>query len=548
VNERWSNLDSPSYSVAMTSDLARTLRNHLTRGDGQEDLCFVLWRPSTGADRHSALAFDVVVPEAGERHVHGNASFEGRYLLRAAGIASDSRCGLALIHSHPGGRGWQRMSDDDTAAERSNAAQVRAITGLPFLGLTLATGDNGISARFWERMGPRNYQPTWCDSVRVVGEQLIVTFNDDLRPPPAHRPAQIRTVAAWGPDAHRELTRLRVGIVGAGSVGAMVAESLSRSGLADIVLIDFDSVKEHNLDRLLHATVDDAVLMRPKVAVLADALRRSSTAATPRTRAFEHSIVEPAGFHRALDCDVLFSCVDRPWARAALNLIAYAHLIPVVDGGIAVRSHAGHIRGAEWRAHVAAPGRRCLECLQQYDPGVVQTERNGLLDDPGYILGLPADHPLRRNENVFAFSAACAAAMVLQMLTMVLAPAGVADVGAQLFHFATGTIDHERDGCEATCIYSPGQVALGDTSMLVVTGAHELAERERAARARDSVSRSDHHGATHRVLGTLAELWRSILSLKRRLPLSRRSAGVANTFTTHGQADGSVHEKGPNDE
>jgi molybdopterin-synthase adenylyltransferase len=483
VTDRWSELTAPSRSVAMTSEVARVLGAHLDREDGQEDICFLLWRPSTGHDRLSALVYDVVLPDPGERHVHGNASFEGRYLLRAAGLAADAGSGIALIHSHPGGTGWQQLSNDDRIAEESHAAQARTITGLPLLGLTLGTGDHGMSARLWKRVRARDYQPMWCESVRVVGEQMKVTFNDQLRPSYAHRPSQVRTVAAWGESAHQNLTRLRIGVVGAGSVGALVAESLARTGIVDILLIDFDTVKEHNLDRLLHATASDARQYRSKVSVLAGALQVSSTAIEPHIDALEFSIVEPEGYHRALDCDVLFSCVDRPWARAVLNLIAFAHLIPVIDGGIAVRSYAAGIRGAEWRAHVAAPGRCCLECLGQYDPGLVQAERNGFLDDPTYISGLPSDHLLRRNENVFAFSAACASAMVLQMLSMTLAPAGIADVGAQLFHFSTGQIDLDLRSCLPTCLDSPGQIAQGDRSQLLVTGEHALARSERAVRA-----------------------------------------------------------------
>ncbi len=142
----------------------------------------------------------------------------------------------------------------------------------------------------------------------------------------------------------------------------------------------------------------------------------------------------------------------------------------------------GTLTGDEWRAHLAAPGRACLECLGQYDPALVPVERAGLLDDASYLAGLDEDHPVRRNENVFPFSAAAAASETLQLLSAVIAPGGVGDVGAHLYHFATGTLDRRTDGCRPGCPYSGALLGLGDTHPFDITGEHSAADAARAAR------------------------------------------------------------------
>lgn len=454
------------------------------RPDRQEDVSFALYRLSSGSSRKTALVRELVLPGPDDRVVHGNAAFTGDYFLRAASAAADADAGLVLLHSHPTGRGWQGMSPDDIAAEHGHAAQALALTELPLVGMTLGTEEMSWSARTWELAKDGAYQRHDCQSVRVVGDQLCVRFNPALSPEPAATDAQHRTVSAWGPETQSVLARLRIGVVGAGSVGSIVAETLARTGVQHIVLIDFDSVETLNLDRLLHATKRDVRLARSKVETLRRGLLQSATARQPRVDAVELSVVEPDGYLAALDCDVLFSCVDRPWGRSALNFIAYAHLIPVIDGGIRVRSNGRQLLGADWKAHTAAPGRPCLECLQQYDPGLVSAERDGYLDDPRYIEGVPAGHPLKSNENVFAFSAHAAAMETIQMLSMVVAPSGIADIGTHSYHFVPGEPAYEFTSCSDNCLYSNDLLAVGSTSGITVTGHHQVAEAERTERAR----------------------------------------------------------------
>jgi hypothetical protein len=455
-------------SAAMTEPVNRAARDHLLRIDGQEDLCFALWRSSRGQNRTTALIERLILPSEGERNVHGNVSFEPAFFERALAEAATAGAGLALMHSHPLGYGWQRMSRDDTVAEQSHAGAVFGATGKPFVGLTLAA-DETWSARFWERTAPRTYPANWCATVRVIGDRLSVTYMDGLAPPPPPTAEQGRTVSAWGEGSQAALVRLRAGIVGAGSVGGLIAEALARTGFEDIVLIDYDRVEQRNLDRLNYATRAD--IGRLKIEVLADHLRARATAESFDVRPVPAAVYEEEAYRAALDCDVLFSCVDRPWGRHVLNLIAYAHLIPVIDGGIRVRTNRfGRLAAADWRAHIATAGRSCLQCLGQYDPGYVQMEREGHLDDPTYIEGLPRGHPLKARENVFAFSMSCAGLQMLQMLALTLAPLDQSNPGAQLYHFVGGYMEEPFFGsCHPECPFQ-SLIAFGDTCGIIVTG------------------------------------------------------------------------------
>ena len=402
---------------------------------------------------------DVITPFNEDRLLHGGASFLPDYVGRVIDAALKKEAGIAFLHSHftPG---WQPMSKDDVVAERRLAPVILGATGLPLIGLTMGT-DGALSARFWSRVGPKKFKREWCGTARYIGDDFQVIFMDQIAPKPAFKEELKRTYSAWGEEKQNLLARLHCGIVGAGSVGAIIAEALARMGVETISLIDFDRIEKHNLDRLLYATVEDIGYL--KVDVAARILVKHATSGKIDIRPYPHAVTHEEGLTAALDCDILFSCVDRPWPRQVLNMLAYAHQIPVVDGGVHVSlTPSKKLRSADWRAHVALPGRPCLECLGQFDPAHVAMERQGLLDDPTYIEGLPADHLMRQNENVFAFAMNAAGLMMLQFLSLVVKPAGISNNGAQLYHFVTGTIDNDSlDSCKSTCLFKE-HIGYGD--------------------------------------------------------------------------------------
>ena len=171
-------------SVAMTVATEEALVRQLVRDDGQEDICLATYRPSTGLTRFSALIRAVVPPEPGDRLVHGNATVTADYILRAAEIAQQDECGLVLLHSHPGASQWQSMSGPDRDCEASYANLVRETTGLPLVGMTLATRNRTWSARHWDIGVGRAVNGTHSTNVRVISNKLAVSWNDAIQPPP----------------------------------------------------------------------------------------------------------------------------------------------------------------------------------------------------------------------------------------------------------------------------------------------------------------------------------------------------------------------------
>ena len=436
-------------SVAMTIRLDSVLASHVHKPGLQEDLTFAYWKPSTGRNRFTAIITDVVLPKEEERILHGNASFSSSYLRRVL-AATPQGSGVAFIHGHFG-RGWQSMSCDDIVAERDRIAGPAAgNTGLPLVGLTRGA-DGAWSGRFWLRYSPRTYKEHPARTVRVVGPELSITYHPAASSVIPNR-RQVATLSVWGASAQEKLVRARVGIVGLGSVGSLVAEALTRIGMTNLTYIDFDKIKERNLDRTSGATVAD--IGRLKVHVAADTTTRSSTADELNLLPVPHSILSSEGLADALDCDVLMCCVDKPWPRHLMNVIAYSHLIPVIDGGIfsSVKSDGTPLHVA-WSIHTIGPGHACLVCLEALLRSDVGLDRDGLLDDPDYIAGLSEEEKARyAGRNVFPFSMSVAAHEVLQLAGLLTGFPRVGGAGPQRYDCYPGIMQVDRNAkCDENC-------------------------------------------------------------------------------------------------
>lgn len=443
------------HSVAMSAAVHDNLSHHLVRDDGQEDICLATYATSSGARRTTRVLTNVELPRDGEVEVHGNATITGNYVLRVAAQAALEGRGVAIMHSHPGGRGWQRMSSADVDAESAYAGLVMHLTGLPLVGMTLA-GDRTWSARVWADGGPE-----WVGSVRRVGPALYASWNDELVPSMAYDATQARTISSWGERLHRDITRLSVLVVGVGSVGLDVAPRLAATGILEIGVMDYDRIETLNRDRMIGVTRRDARLRRRKVDVAARLARRAATAETFNVHRHYDSVCSPTGLAAALDYDVIFSCVDRPWPRAVLNTLAYTDLIPVIDGGIAIDTlETGGMRGATRRVQTVTPERPCLACSGQINMSEVALEMSGDLDDPEYIRRA-GRKSISGRPNVAALCAAVSGSQLEQFVSLVAQPGGRGAPGPLRFSLAAHHLEHLPHETQPYCP-TEGQLAAGN--------------------------------------------------------------------------------------
>lgn len=134
-----------------------------------------------------------------------------------------------------------------------------------------------------------------------------------------------------GDRAMAKLERSHVIIMGVGGVGSFAAESLVRSGVGTVTLVDFDLVCATNINRQLHALQGTAG--EPKVEVMAERLRRIN----PKARILTRQVFYNADTSASLlfdasspKVDFVIDAIDNMTAKCHLIQTCRDHQIPMV--------------------------------------------------------------------------------------------------------------------------------------------------------------------------------------------------------------------------
>ena len=146
-----------------------------------------------------------------------------------------------------------------------------------------------------------------------------------------------RIEALIGQDNLNKLKHCKVMICGVGGVGSFVAEALARSGVGQLVIVDFDKVEPSNLNRQLLS--DKKHIGFDKVDVLKERLENISDCQVTTIKTFID-----ANFKLPTGLDYVVDCIDTLTSKFALVKMCHQAKVPILSSlGTAKRLSPDHI-------------------------------------------------------------------------------------------------------------------------------------------------------------------------------------------------------------
>lgn len=383
------------YLLRLTGSQHADVRRHLFPGDGNEAVAVALCGRRSGAKRHVLCVHHVhPIPYSDCRERRPDCvTWSTLSVVPLLERASKEGLAVLKIHSHPGYYEQFSPTDDRSDYDFFSSAHGWTDTDDPHASSVMLP-DGRMFGRVI--MPDGEFQPV--DTISVAGEDLHFWRHAGGchgTPAYAERHAQL-----FGEETIARINHLWIAVVGCSGTGSPVVEMLARLGVGRIVLVDPDRVEEHNLNRILNATREDAALGRRKVDVLARAIARMGLGTS--VLRIPKNIATPEAVRAVAECDIVFGCMDGAFGRNVLNRLCTFYSLPYFDMGVALEADGkGGISEATSAVHYLQPDRSSLRDRRVYSSQQVQAE--GLrLTNPAeyakrlrerYITGVQEDRP-----------------------------------------------------------------------------------------------------------------------------------------------------------
>lgn len=352
-------------TARMTAGQLERLKSSLQDGEGRESSAFM----TAGYFENShGIHFNVrriLVPGEDDYELRTGTRLRMSPEFFSRVLTSAETDGVTVIqsHTHPFSGPGLGYSATDDAGESDSAGTVRDSLGDVPMG-SLLFGSGAMVGRVWTTDG--RIEP--MHQLRVVGRRLSfrpMSRRDEEGDagPPVDAALYDRQIRAFGEGGQRALSRVRVGVAGAGGTGSAVVEQLARAGVKHITVIDRDKFAKSNTTRMYGTYA--ATGRRPKAHIAGDNIGRIAPDAEVVSRCVD--ICSQEALSLLKDCDVVFGCVDMQEPRRALNDLAYRFFIPVIDTGVGIDAEGGRITGGAARVNIVAPSLPCLLCSGAVD-------------------------------------------------------------------------------------------------------------------------------------------------------------------------------------
>ncbi len=362
------------YKLRLSGLHHKKLREHLFPGDGREAVALALCGVTQFTELTLVTVNDVfTIP-------YESCSFRSATrvtwptellvpLLEKSNNNKRSQLVIFKIHSH--------FSKNDTFSELDDEADDDLF---PSIAGWLDTDFPGISAIMWPDgqilARAHNHLDTYTqvDTVMVAGPDIkLWPYNSNINEIDHERNFMMRTEQTFGKGTVKTMSGLSIGVVGVSGTGSPVAEMLYRLGIGELVLVDDDVIKPHNVSRIYNSTLTDADNKLAKVIMMYNAIEK--TGLQTKVVPLAMSLFNPDVIRRLAQCDVIFGCMDSVDGRQLLNELCTFYCIPYFDLGVRLDADGvGGINQVNGTVHYLQPGGSSLFSRKAITQEALKTE------------------------------------------------------------------------------------------------------------------------------------------------------------------------------